>query len=189
MNSSPPRARSTASCCPAFTSCRFISRPLNGWRAGRESSIPHALHCSAICRKPGGKRTKELEASPMILGEASRTAATAVPRSMIFFAAPACASPMPLRSPTRPTAQLYRWRAAQADLCAGRPGDLGDRAKLRGLGLQTDAVVAMQLPNTVESIVTFLGVLRAGMIAAPLPLLWRSRISLPRSAASAPKPS
>src|SRR5664280_2837076 len=44
--------------------------------------------------------------------------------------------------------------------------------RLRRLGLQTDTVVAMQLPNTVEGIITLLGVLRAGMIAAPLPLLW-----------------
>lgn len=48
-------------------------------------------------------------------------------------------------------------------------------ARLRGLGLQTDAVVAMQLPNTVESVIACLGILRAGMIAAPLPLLWRRR--------------
>lgn len=46
-------------------------------------------------------------------------------------------------------------------------------ARLCRLGLQTDAVVAMQLPNTVESIITLLAVLRAGMIAVPLPLLWR----------------
>ncbi len=46
-------------------------------------------------------------------------------------------------------------------------------ARLRGLGLQTDTVVAMQLPNTVESVIAFLGVLRAGMIAVPMPLLWR----------------
>ncbi len=46
-------------------------------------------------------------------------------------------------------------------------------ARLRGLGLQTDTVVAMQLPNTAESVIAFLGVLRAGMIAAPMPLLWR----------------
>ncbi len=45
--------------------------------------------------------------------------------------------------------------------------------RLRRIGLSTDAVVGMQLPNNVESILTFLGVLRAGMIAAPLPLLWR----------------
>jgi acyl-CoA synthetase (AMP-forming)/AMP-acid ligase II len=35
--------------------------------------------------------------------------------------------------------------------------------KLRGFGLRADTVVAMQLSNTVESIVAFLGVLRAGM--------------------------
>ncbi len=46
-------------------------------------------------------------------------------------------------------------------------------ARLRKLGLQTDAVVGIQLPNTAESVLTILGVIRAGMIAAPLPLLWR----------------
>jgi hypothetical protein len=45
--------------------------------------------------------------------------------------------------------------------------------RLLRLGLATDAVVALQLPNTVESVLTLLGVLRAGLIAAPLPLLWR----------------
>ena len=46
-------------------------------------------------------------------------------------------------------------------------------ATVRGLGLHTDAVIGLQLPNTVESVIAFLGVLRAGLIAAPLPLLWR----------------
>jgi hypothetical protein len=46
-------------------------------------------------------------------------------------------------------------------------------ARLRGLGLAEDSVVGVQLANTVESLLTTLGVLRAGMIAAPLPLLWR----------------
>jgi non-ribosomal peptide synthetase component F len=46
-------------------------------------------------------------------------------------------------------------------------------AKLRALGLQTDTVVAIQLANSVESIIAMLGVMRAGMIAVPLPLLWR----------------
>ena len=45
-------------------------------------------------------------------------------------------------------------------------------ARLRALGLPTDAIVALQLPNVVESVLALLGVLRAGMIAAPLPLLW-----------------
>lgn len=48
-------------------------------------------------------------------------------------------------------------------------------ARLRALGLHNDTVVATQLPNTVESVITLLGILRAGMIAAPLPLLWRQR--------------
>jgi len=47
--------------------------------------------------------------------------------------------------------------------------------RLRALGLQTDALVAMQLPNTVESLITFLAILRAGMIAVPIPLLWRQQ--------------
>ena len=46
-------------------------------------------------------------------------------------------------------------------------------ARLRELGLPTDSLVAMQLPNTVDSVIAFLGILRAGMIAVPLPLLWR----------------
>src|ERR1044071_5712929 len=45
--------------------------------------------------------------------------------------------------------------------------------RLRDHGLPTDSVVAMQLPNTIESVVAFLAILRAGMIAAPLPVLWR----------------
>ncbi|MGB8586518.1 MAG: AMP-binding protein, partial [Pseudolabrys sp.] len=49
-------------------------------------------------------------------------------------------------------------------------------ARLRGLGLQTDSAVAIQLPNTVESAIAFLGVLRAGMIPVPLPLLWRRQV-------------
>jgi AMP-binding enzyme len=45
--------------------------------------------------------------------------------------------------------------------------------RLRGMGLPTDAVVGVQLPNIVENILAMLAVMRAGMIAAPLPLLWR----------------
>jgi len=48
-------------------------------------------------------------------------------------------------------------------------------ARLRGLGLQTDAPVAVQLPNTVEGLITVLATLRAGMIAVPMPLLWRQQ--------------
>jgi len=45
--------------------------------------------------------------------------------------------------------------------------------RLRRMGLPTDSIIGIQLPNIAENILTVLGVLRAGMIAAPLPLLWR----------------
>lgn len=45
--------------------------------------------------------------------------------------------------------------------------------RLRRLGLGLDQVVGIQMANTVDAVVTFLGVLRAGLIATPLPLLWR----------------
>lgn len=48
-------------------------------------------------------------------------------------------------------------------------------ARLHALGLKTDAVVAIQLPNIVESVIALLAVLRAGMIGAPMPLLWRQQ--------------
>lgn len=45
--------------------------------------------------------------------------------------------------------------------------------RLRALNLRADAVVALQLANTVDSVLTFMAVLRAELIAMPLPLLWR----------------
>ena len=45
--------------------------------------------------------------------------------------------------------------------------------RLRRMGLSTDAVVGIQLPNIAENLLAMLAVMRAGMIAAPLPLLWR----------------
>ncbi|MCK9919314.1 acyl--CoA ligase [Microbacteriaceae bacterium K1510] len=51
----------------------------------------------------------------------------------------------------------------------------GIAARLRALGLMSDSIVAIQLGNTVESVVALLGVLRAGMIAVPLPVLWRQQ--------------
>ncbi|MGD9845448.1 MAG: AMP-binding protein [Variibacter sp.] len=46
-------------------------------------------------------------------------------------------------------------------------------AILQSLGLPAHEPVAMQLPNTVEAVIALLAVLRAGLVAAPLPLLWR----------------
>lgn len=48
-------------------------------------------------------------------------------------------------------------------------------ARLCRAGLQADTLVAIQLPNTVDAVITLLAVLRAGMIAVPLPLLWRRK--------------
>jgi len=48
-------------------------------------------------------------------------------------------------------------------------------ARLRALGVPTDAVVAIQLPNTVAGVIALLGVMRARLIPAPLPLLWRKQ--------------
>jgi hypothetical protein len=45
--------------------------------------------------------------------------------------------------------------------------------RLREMNLHADAVVGLQLANTVDSVLTFLAVLRAELIAMPLPLLWR----------------
>jgi hypothetical protein len=45
--------------------------------------------------------------------------------------------------------------------------------RLRDMGLPTDTVVGVQLPNVVESFLATLAVLRAGMIVAVLPLLYR----------------
>ncbi len=46
-------------------------------------------------------------------------------------------------------------------------------ARLHEIGLAPGTVVGLQMPNTAASIVTLLAIMRAGMIAAPLPLLWR----------------
>jgi non-ribosomal peptide synthetase component E (peptide arylation enzyme) len=46
-------------------------------------------------------------------------------------------------------------------------------ARLQALSLRADNSVAYQLPNTVDSVLLLLGILRAGLIAAPLPMLWR----------------
>ena len=111
----------------------------------------------------------------MILGEVSRTANTAVTLDDLFRRV----------SVRDPDALALADPPNREDFTEGAPRTLSfartDRAisalaeKLRGFGLQTDTVVAMQLPNTVESIVAFLGVLRAGMIAVPIPLLWRQQ--------------
>jgi hypothetical protein len=62
----------------------------------------------------------------------------------------------------------YRLTYAEADRAVSALA-----RRLRRMGLATDTVLGIQLPNTVESVLMLLAALRAGMIAAPLPLLWR----------------
>ncbi len=45
--------------------------------------------------------------------------------------------------------------------------------RLRSMALPMDTVVGIQLPSIVENFLVILGIWRAEMIAAPLPLLWR----------------
>jgi hypothetical protein len=64
----------------------------------------------------------------------------------------------------KPRRLSYRQADRMVSAIAGR---------LRRIGLHTDAIVAIQMANTVENVLTILGVLRAGLIPMPLPLLWR----------------
>jgi hypothetical protein len=50
-------------------------------------------------------------------------------------------------------------------------GALGQQ--LQALGVPRGSPVALQLPNIVEGVVALLGIIRAGYVAVPLPLLWR----------------
>lgn len=61
-----------------------------------------------------------------------------------------------------------RFTYAQADRAVGAIA-----ARLREIGLAPGSVVGIQMPNVAAGILTLLGVMRAGLIAAPLPLLWR----------------
>jgi hypothetical protein len=111
----------------------------------------------------------------MIIGEMSRTAGTAATLDDLFRRAGvrhpgaiALVDPSNRESFTDGAPRTLTF--AQADRAISTFA-----AKLSGSGLRTDSIIAIQLPNIVESIVAFLGVLRAGMIAAPMPLLWRHR--------------
>jgi hypothetical protein len=61
-----------------------------------------------------------------------------------------------------------RFSYAQADRAVGAIA-----ARLHEIGLTPGTVVGVQMPNVASGILALLGIMRAGMIAAPLPLLWR----------------
>jgi hypothetical protein len=59
--------------------------------------------------------------------------------------------------------------------------------KLRGFAMTPGSVVAVQLPNIAESAVSLLAVLRAGYVAAPVPMLWRRSDLIAALAGVSPK--
>jgi non-ribosomal peptide synthetase component E (peptide arylation enzyme) len=59
--------------------------------------------------------------------------------------------------------------------------------RLLELSLPAGSIVALQMPNVVESVIALLGVLRAGLIAAPMPLLWRQADAAAALAPLAPR--
>lgn len=115
----------------------------------------------------------------MILGDSSRAAAAPSPgygRITLddLFRRAAARRPGAIALADPPNRQAFtdghplRLSYAEADRMVSAIA-----GRLRRIGLPTDAVVGIQMPNIVEHVLTLLGVLRAGLIAAPLPLLWR----------------
>ena len=139
----------------------------------RWTRIKHPTHTSLFGYLPEtwwqrGRRHDPRRKTPI-------PAATA-PRSTSCSAVPACATRTASRWSIRPTgkASPTARRAASPSRRPTGPSRPWPRA-CAGSACATDAVVAIQLPNTVEAVIALLGVLRAGMIAAPLPLLWREQ--------------
>src|SRR3984893_15623845 len=71
-----------------------------------------------------------------------------------------------INAPNRADSMARRLTYRQADRMVSAIA-----GRLRRLGLHTDAIVAIQMANTVENVLTVLGVLRAGLIPMPLALL------------------
>jgi hypothetical protein len=108
----------------------------------------------------GTRDVNDLPAVKATLDDLFRRAAAARPEALALIDPPD--RPSVTDGPAR------RLTYAQADRAISALA-----ARLRSFGLPTDSVVAIQLPNTVESVIALLAVMRAGLIAAPLPLLWR----------------
>ena len=60
---------------------------------------------------------------------------------------------------------------------------------LQSFGMPLGSAVAVHLPNIVESAVSLLGILRAGYVAVPVPMLWRRSDLVAALAGIAPKAS
>ncbi len=108
----------------------------------------------------GASGTEKVEAGRPTLDDLFRRAAVHDPNALALVDPPN----RPLFTDGVPRRLTY----AQADRAISALA-----AKFCRAGLQADTLVAIQLPNTVEAVITLLAVLRAGMIAIPLPVLWR----------------
>jgi hypothetical protein len=85
----------------------------------------------------------------------------------------------------RPTARALSDAPNRPHLIGGEPRQLSWAeldglvdalaGRLRDMGLPTDAVVATQFPLSSDAIISFLALLRAGLVAAPIPLGWGRR--------------
>src|SRR3954453_17102872 len=156
-------------------------RRSSGWRAGALSSDRRSRRCTAISRRRGGASRRRNEADVILedaLGDRGTRDANDLPAVKAtlddLFRRAAASRPDALALIDPPDRSSFtdgaarRLTYAQADRAISALA-----ARLRGFGLPTDSVVAIQLPNTVDNVVALLAVMRAGLIAAPLPLLWR----------------
>src|SRR4029453_3634751 len=150
-------------------------RPSIGWRGGPPWRIPLKLRSWAISPKHGGLWQNS---TTMILADlhdqdlASRIGGRASLDDLFRRNAERRPGALALMDP--PNREAFtagpprRLPYSQADhVVSARAG------RLRRLRLHTDSLVAFQIANSVESVLTFLAILRAGLIAMPLPLLWR----------------
>ena len=111
-------------------------------------------------------------------------------RSTTCSAAPACARRRRAGADrsARPRA-LHRRRAARLTYAQADRAISALAARLRALGLRPTPWSACSCPTRSRASIALLGVLRAGMIAAPLPLLWRQQDMVAALGASAPRRS
>src|SRR5262245_39096483 len=161
--------------------CPCSISPNNGPRAGPASSVRRQHPCPVPFPKPGGRSHSDHEGPSVILNDprgrpaSARIGGRATLDELLRRAALRRPHELALLDPPNRTSfaggkpRLLTY--AQADRVVSAIA-----GRLRRMGLDTaatDGIVGIQVANTVESVLTLLGVLRAGLIAMPLPLLWR----------------
>src|SRR5215211_4503007 len=160
-------------------SCRCFICRISGSRIGRTSHIRVRPRSTAICRKPGGG-SRNIDETGVTSASASFGSPGLPPASEAetldaLFRRNARRRPDAIALVDPPDRPAFTEGIARR-LTYGE----ADRAvqtlamRLQMLELPAGAVVALQLPNTMESIIALLAVLRAGFVAAPVPLLWRT---------------